>query len=108
MIDREKSKKDLLGIVKAQRELGYKGAFWDNKAIASNTLEETVGKFGKYPSEYSLDNDERDVLLAHTRQDVAHALLNTLSLMKTVNHLRAILLAMAVLNIFIIALIIGR
>jgi hypothetical protein len=66
----------------ARRSLGQKGAFWDNYATARVTLEGDLGQFtDQPPAYYDLDEPTRDRLLAHARQDAAHALLNTSSLL---------------------------
>jgi hypothetical protein len=55
-----------------------------NAAVARNILREETGFFGEetdFPF-YGLDDETRDRLLAHCRQDTAHALTNTVTLMK--------------------------
>ena len=48
-----------------------------SRVIARNVLQEEIGRFGPMGTIYSLSEDERDRLIAHTRQDSAHALMIT-------------------------------
>jgi hypothetical protein len=56
----------------------------DNGVIARNTLHMELGYYSDKQLEYHLDEATRDRLTVHTRQDAAHALLNTITLMKEV------------------------
>ena len=67
--------------IKAQHALGMKGDNWDNYAIARETLQGDLGYEGGSKASYNLDTDTRDILIAHARQDAAHALCNTTSLL---------------------------
>jgi hypothetical protein len=72
----------LQAAVRAQREMGMKGESWDNYAIARYTLEGELGLNGQTAQHvYDLSRDEYNTLLANGRQDVAHALCNTKSLL---------------------------
>jgi hypothetical protein len=53
-----------------------------NSVVARNTLQEDLGRYSSGGHHYNLDQDTRDRLLVHARQDAAHALLNTISMMK--------------------------
>src|SRR5438874_1359221 len=68
--------------IRTQRSLGMKGEFWDNHTVARHTVDEEVGRLGE-PTiyGYGFDDGIREVLLTHGRQDVAHALCNTRSLL---------------------------
>ena len=59
-----------------------------NRVTAKEILQEEMGQRSLPQPEYGLDQTTRDRLLAHTRQDAAHALLNTVTLMKEVRELR--------------------
>lgn len=49
-----------------------------NAATARNVLHEELGFFGEWDgAKYDLDDQVRDRLLAHTRQDAAHAVVNS-------------------------------
>jgi hypothetical protein len=52
---------------------------------------------------YHLDEDRRDILLVHSRQDVAHALSNTISLLKAIHTLTLLTLVLVAL-LFAVAL----
>jgi len=51
-------------------------------AIAQNVLQEDLGLHADPPRYYDLDQETRDRLLAHARQDAAHALINTGDILK--------------------------
>jgi hypothetical protein len=59
-----------------------------NFIAAKNILHEDLGRFDTILHWYRLDDDARDRLIAHTRQDAAHALLNTATLLDQVRALR--------------------
>lgn len=83
-----------------------KGDSWDNHAIAHGTLQGDLGTNGKPRDPYYLDDMTRDILIAHSRQDAAHALLNTMSLLKRVRQLTIavyILVALVLLLSFYMA-----
>jgi hypothetical protein len=63
-------------------KLGPKGEHWDNYAIAQNVLHEELGYHGE-PEQppYELNEATRDTLIVHARQDAAHALCNTKSML---------------------------
>ncbi len=59
-----------------------KGEHWDNYAIARYTLHDELGMHGEHAQHtYDLSRDEYHTLLAHGRQDAAHTLCNTKSLL---------------------------
>jgi hypothetical protein len=51
-----------------------------NYLIAKNVADEEMGRYGEHPLEYFLQQKTKDTLLAHGRQDAAHALCNTKSI----------------------------
>jgi hypothetical protein len=53
-----------------------------NPIIARHILEDDLGRFAEGPTPYQLDQQTRDILLAHARQDAAEALLNTKALLE--------------------------
>jgi hypothetical protein len=53
-----------------------------NAAIAKNVLHEELGYYSDQPCSYNLDQSTRDTLLAHARQDAAHALVINISLLR--------------------------
>jgi hypothetical protein len=59
-----------------------------NRVTAKEILQEELGQRSVPQPEYGLDQTTRDRLLAHARQDAAHALLNSITLMKEVRKLR--------------------
>ncbi|CCV06714.1 conserved hypothetical protein [Mesorhizobium metallidurans STM 2683] len=54
-----------------------------NSMVARNILHEELGYFSDVQTSYSLDEETRDRLIAHGRQDAAHALTNTIALMES-------------------------
>jgi hypothetical protein len=59
------------------KDMGWKDHNALNLVVARNVLQEDLGRFAGRLHAYHLDDDTRDRLLAHTRQDAAHALCNT-------------------------------
>jgi hypothetical protein len=59
----------------------------DNEIVARNTLHMELGYYTDRGPEYNLNEATRDRLIVHTRQDAAHALLNTITLMKEVRRI---------------------
>jgi hypothetical protein len=87
----------------AQRSMGHKGANWDNQAVAYHTLLQDLGYYSDHnPSAYGLDENVRDTLIAHARQDAAHAVVNTASLLKEMRIVRILLIAIVCLLVIII------
>jgi hypothetical protein len=58
-----------------------------NSIVARNVLQEDLGLYEDHQPDYHLDQETRDRLIAHTRQDAAHALVNTIRLMQAVSKL---------------------
>lgn len=94
----DKWSKSIRSQIKAQREFGQRGAHWDNYAIAQNVLHEEI----EDGIGYGLSRDQLDRLLAHARQDAAHALCNTKSLLEGERSTRWKLRIIFVLQIVII------
>lgn len=92
----------LMFAIKAQRSLGMKGDSWDNYAVARDTLNGDLGLAGKQRDAYNLDQNTRDILLAHARQDAAHALCNSISLLNRIKNLNRVIYCLTVLIIVLI------
>jgi hypothetical protein len=83
-MSRGDAEKDLAGILEVVDRYSGKEST-KNGAVARSILQEEIGRFGKeHLPLYELDENTRDRLLAHGRQDVAYALCNTISLLKEV------------------------
>ncbi len=78
------------GVIRATRRLYGPDAFRENGIIAREIAHEPVEALGHEhrSSDYYLDERARDSLLVHGRQDAAHALLNTKTLMDQVAGIR--------------------
>lgn len=74
-----KAKESLKEDMWSLKELGLNTVVKRNGAVAKNVLDEEMGLFGEPYEIYSLDEPTRDRLLAHGRQDAAHALVNSIS-----------------------------
>jgi hypothetical protein len=60
----------------------------ENLLIARDVVQEELGRDPEAPQpEYIIDREAADRLLFHTRQDVAHALLNTITLLDNLRKL---------------------
>lgn len=73
------------------RTEGRIGASWENYAVAHITLREDLGEFGQSPG-LTFDEHVRDQLIAHARQDVAHAVSNTTSILSQLRTIRIMLI----------------
>jgi hypothetical protein len=90
-MDKETSEEALERAIKAHRRVFVPGRSWPvqaNRTIAENVLNQELGHFADRHSPYHLDQETRDLLLAHTRQDAAQALLNTISMMEEIHRLK--------------------
>ena len=75
---RRTAKEALRDTLQGQRVVGLKGSNWDNHAVALITLDGDLGRLSdRGGSQLNLDQSTRDTLLAHARQDAAHAVANT-------------------------------
>lgn len=72
--------------LRAVRDLGGGQEALD-AATARNILHEELGYFKSKSTDYTLDEVTRDRLLAHARQDAAHALIATLTTGRNVKNL---------------------
>lgn len=82
------------------KDMGWKDANALNGVVARNVLHEDLGRYEGHLHVYNLSDDARDRLLAHARQDAAHALCNTSSLLDQVKALRRTMLTLIGLMIF--------
>jgi hypothetical protein len=62
-----------------------------NHIVARNVLDSELGKFADTQPIYRLDQDTRDRLIVHGRQDAAEALCQTRSLMDEIHQLKSAL-----------------
>ena len=72
----EKSIKALNAETIAIKELGG-GEEKINAALARHVLHEDLGHYDIPRATYNLNDKTRDILLAHARQDAAHAVINS-------------------------------
>lgn len=80
------------------------GASQDNldAATAQNVLHEDLGYFATKSAEYDLDQTTRDKLLAHARQDAAHAVCAATTVAKEVRRLRGVMAAMVFVTLLLV------
>jgi len=81
--------------IRAQREWGQKGVLSENYAIAENVLLETI-ETGRV---YGLTKEQSDRLLAHTRQDASHAVLNSSTAVQLLKSLKRWLIFIALMSL---------
>jgi hypothetical protein len=77
MGSREDAETALAHALKMQPRFGISGEHSANLVVAKNVVDEEMGRYGDHQLEYSLQQKTKDTLLAHGRQDVAHALCNS-------------------------------
>jgi hypothetical protein len=82
------------------KDMGWKDPNALNRVVARNVLHDDLGRFKGRLHVYHLNDDTRDRLLAHARQDTAHALINTATLLDQVKALRRTVNLLVVLMIF--------
>jgi hypothetical protein len=101
------SKAALLNAIQSQRSLGLTGDNWDNYAAAFSTLQREIGHFpdDTHLDCYEFDEAIRNRLLAHGRQDAAHALMNTASLLNRVVSLQRQVAALGLVTLSMLAVI---
>jgi hypothetical protein len=85
---KEKAEEHLKQQLAFAKETGPRNASFLNSIIAKNVLHEDLGRFDSFLQRYNLDEDTRDRLIAHARQDAAHALINTITLLEQIRALR--------------------
>jgi hypothetical protein len=78
----------------------------EDQLLAQNILHADLGHFSDPPPDYVLGEAVRDRLLAHARQDAAHALINTSRLISDVKELkRLVMMSWLTLGIFLVILL---
>jgi hypothetical protein len=98
---------DLNAAVRAQKSMTGNDPFWINRAISAHGLHADLGIFRDHEVPYyDMDEHIRDRLIAHARQDAAHALLNTHSIFAELAGIRRRQYMIIVLFISIIVTII--
>lgn len=89
--DKPTSKAALAAALQAHKEFGRRGAFYRNEVLARNVLHQELGWHAEEPMTYEMGEDVRDRLIAHCRQDAAHAVLNGASALDAIKSLRRLL-----------------
>ncbi|MBY5317914.1 hypothetical protein GR210_27055 [Rhizobium leguminosarum] len=82
------AEQDLQTRLQAIRSLGGNDQAFVDATIARNILHEDLGQFEGSLTTYNLDDATRDRLIAHARQDAAHAVMSASSLSKDVGGLK--------------------
>lgn len=95
----DKNVKRIQATIKARHALGLKGESWDNQAIARDVLFDDLGYNRADRPHYHLDDQTKDILLVHARQDAAHALSNTISLLEHIDKLDR---TVRILSVFVV------
>lgn len=67
---------------------GADGERRDNAIYARIAMEDDLGRYAEGPRPYEMDQDHRDILLAHARRDAAEALANTRTVLAEVRSIR--------------------
>ena len=79
----------------------------ENGIAAQNVLREEMGVYGEPEWNYDIDERTKNTLLAHTRQDVAHALLNTIALLRGTENLLKLSTRVRALQVWMFVLTLG-
>ena len=95
----DKTVKRIQTAIKAQHAAGLKGESWDNQAIASDVLFDDLGYNRADRPHYHLDDQTKGILLVNARQDAAHALTNTISLLERIDKLDR---TVQILSVFVV------
>ena len=85
----------------AAKDFGTTDAATKNFWISKNVLHEELGTFGETTEIYDLNKNTADILIAHGRQDIAHALLNTGSILKELKKIKIVVTACLLVLIFL-------
>jgi hypothetical protein len=80
------------------RDMGTKDSNSLNAIAARNILHEELGRFRERQRNYNLDPETRNRLLVHARQDAAHALLNTSSVLDQIRTLKRLVIVLSFLE----------
>lgn len=79
--DKEKPEDHLRQQLAFAKDMGARDGSILNSIVAKNVLHEDLGRFDSFLPRYNLDEDTRDRLIVHARQDAAHAVINTAALL---------------------------
>ena len=93
--------------LKAHKDFGLPGQFHENAVVARNVLHEDLGYYTEKPTDYGGDPNLICRLAAHARQDAAHALVNTDTIMDDLRRIKRrqwVVIALLVLVLVAIAL----
>ena len=82
------------------RDIGIKDPNSLNAIVARNILHDELGRFRGGQRNYSLDPETGNRLLVHARQDAAHALLNTSSVLDQIRILRRLVIVLSFIVAF--------
>src|ERR1700682_2013588 len=91
MTETQTSDEALAASLKAAKSMFVRGSNWDKQAnhiVSRNVLASDLGRYSDPLPAYHLDEDTRDRLLAHARQDAAETLCHVTTLMDEVHELR--------------------
>jgi hypothetical protein len=97
MESKQTSREALVADIEALRAVHAPGEHLkkkENHIIARITLHSELGEYADHLPVYHLDQEKRDRLLVHARQDAAEALCHASSLMDEVHQLKAALRSM--------------
>lgn len=105
----EAAAKALRATHSAMKDLGRTRASDFNGETARNILHQEMNYFGQYNHDYRYNLRTARTLLAHGRQDAAHALVNTITLldeMRKTRRLLRVVMAVCTLNMIGLAALI--
>ena len=105
MDDGNTAEKALHAALRAHKEFGPRGVFHKNAAVARNILHEDLGYYSEVPRDYGTDAALICRLAAHARQDAAHAVANTDTIMDELRRVkRRLWVVIALLVVVLLAL----
>ncbi len=100
---------ELRASLRAAKDLGGFRTSQVNGIVAKNVLHEELGYFGtEHLYDYDLDDETKGRLLAHARQDAAHALVNTSSTLDKLGTILRIIVFFGVLIVVLLAAIVWK
>lgn len=83
--------KRIRNAISSNRAMGLKGTSWDNQAVAYVTAQDEALGLDSAAEYYDLDEQTRQRILVNLRQDTAHALLNTSSLINELKYIKRLI-----------------
>jgi hypothetical protein len=104
MESKETAEEALAVALKAGRSISLPGSDWNKQAnhlVARNVLHSELGMYADNQPIYNLDQETRDRLLVHARQDAAEAMCHARSLVDDIHQLKS---ALRGFNLTIVAL----